>query len=385
MAVSMTKRCYYEVLGVSRTCAKGEVDKAYRRLAIKYHPDSNREDANAVEMFKEVGEAYEVLSDEEKRGRYDQFGHAGLGGGGNQFHDAQDIFEAMGDIFGLGDMFGGRGRSGRSGRRVRRGADVQSEVLLSLEEAAKGVKKEITFRRRVQCTTCSGAGAAAGSKAQKCSRCNGHGQVVQSAGILRMQTTCPSCRGSGQVITDPCSDCRGSGLQSEKVTLAVDIPAGVDDGMRVRVPDEGEASPDGGPRGDCYCLIKVRAHSLFQRDGLHLIVRLPVGYVQAVLGAELDVPTLDGAEKLKIPAGTQGGEVFRLRGRGVPDPRGGGRGDLLIQTFIEVPKKVSPAQDKLLRQLADLEHEDVMPHRKSFLEKLYSLFDNSQENQEKSS
>jgi molecular chaperone DnaJ len=385
MAASMSKRCYYEVLGVSRTSTRIEIDKAYRRLAIKYHPDSNREDANAIEAFKEVGEAYEVLSDEEKRSRYDQYGHAGLGGGGQQFHDAQDIFEAFGDIFGFGDMFGGGRSRGRGGRRVRRGADVQCEVLLTLEEAAKGVKKEVTFRRRVQCATCQGSGAASGSKAQKCTRCNGHGQVVQSAGILRMQTTCPSCRGSGQVITEPCTDCRGSGLQSEKVTLSVDIPAGVDDGMRVRVPDEGEASPDGGPRGDCYCLIKVRQHSLFQRDGLHLIVRLPVGYVQAVLGADLEVPTLDGPEKLKIPPGTQGGEVFRMRGRGVPDPRGGGRGDLLIQTYIEVPKKVTAEQEAKLRELAELEHEDVLPHRKSFLEKLYGLFESSDDEPGKSS
>ncbi len=375
MAETMTKRCYYEVLGVTRTASRQEIDKAYRRLAIKFHPDSNRDDPQAVEQFKEASEAYEVLSDNDKRGRYDQFGHAGMGGGGQQFHDVQDIFEAFGDMFGFGDVFGRQ--RGRGGRRVRRGADVQCEVLLSLEEAAKGVTKEVTFRRRVTCGTCSGSGAAAGSKPQTCSRCNGQGQVVQAAGILRMQTTCPSCRGSGQIITDPCGDCRGSGLQSERVTLPIEIPAGVDDGMRVRVADEGEASPDGGPRGDCYCLVKVKPHSLFQRDGLHLIVRLPINYCQAVLGAEVEVPTLDGCEKLRIAPGTQSGEVFRMRGRGVPDPRGGGRGDLLIQTYIEVPKKVSPQQEKLLRELADLDHDDVLPHRKSFLEKLYSLFDSS--------
>ncbi len=387
MAQTMTKRCYYEVLGVTRTATKVEIDKAYRKLAIKFHPDSNRDDPQAVEQFKEASEAYEVLSDQEKRGRYDQFGHAGMGGQGSQFHDVQDIFEAFGEMFGFGDVFGGRQqRSGRGGgRRVRRGADVQCEVSLTLEEAAKGVKKEVAFRRRVACSGCSGTGAAAGSKPQTCNRCNGHGQVVQSAGILRMQTTCPACRGSGQIITDPCSECRGSGTQSERVKIDVDIPAGVDDGMRVRVSEEGEASPDGGPSGDLYCLVNVKPHSLFQRDGLHLIVRLPINYSQAVLGAEVEVPTLDGCEKLRIAAGTQSGEVFRLRNRGVPDPRGGGRGDLLIQTYIEVPKKISAAQEKLLRELAELEHEDVLPHRKSFLEKLYGLFDGADQGNHKES
>lgn len=383
MAQTMTKRCYYEVLGVTRTASRTEIDKSYRRLAIKFHPDSNRDDPAAVEQFKEASEAYEVLSDQEKRARYDQFGHAGMGNSGSQFHDVHDIFEAFGEMFGFGDVFGGGGgrqsRGGRGQRRVRRGGDVQCEISLTLEEAAKGVKKDVAFRRRIACGSCTGTGAAAGSKPQTCTRCNGHGQVVQSAGILRMQTTCPSCRGSGQVITDPCQECRGSGMQSERITLAVDIPAGVDDGMRVRVSEEGEASPDGGPNGDLYCLVKVKPHSLYQRDGLHLIVRLPINYSQAVLGAELEVPTLDGCEKLRINAGTQSGEVFRLRNRGVPDPRGGGRGDLLIQTYIEVPKKISAAQEKLLRELAELDNEDVLPHRKSFLEKLYGLFEGSDE------
>ncbi|QDV13339.1 Chaperone protein DnaJ [Rosistilla oblonga] len=371
------KRDYYELLSVSKEAGKVEIDRAYRRLAIKYHPDSNRDDEDAVERFKEISEAYEVLSDQEKRARYDQYGHAGLGGGGPQFNDVEDIFEAFGDMFGgsvFGDMFGG-GRGGGRRRRARRGGDVRCDVTLTLEEAASGVRKEVKFRRRVACTDCDGSGAAKGSEPQPCVACGGVGQVIQSAGILRVQTSCPHCGGAGKVIRDPCQSCRGQGLEERQVSLDVDIPAGVDDGMRVRITGEGEASPDGGPPGDAYCFVQVIEHALFQRDGSNLILKLPIGYSQAVLGAELDVPTLDGRETLTIQKGTRSGEVYRLRGRGMPDPRGGRRGDLLVQTFIEVPKKVNEKQEKLLRQLAELDEEHVMPERKSFLDKIKTFFE----------
>ncbi len=376
------KTCYYEVLRVERTASKAEVDRAYRKLAIKFHPDSNRDDEDAVERFKEATEAYEVLSDSEKRERYDRYGHAGVDGV-HQFNDVEDIFEAFGDLFGggmFGDLFGGRGGGRR--RRSRRGADIRCNVTLTLEEAARGVEKDISFRRRVRCETCTGTGAAPGSQPTICNTCGGRGQVVQSAGILRVQTACPNCSGTGQQISQPCADCRGSGLQNKKAELTVTIPAGVDDGMRVRVPGEGEASPDGGPVGDCYVFITVKPHELFKRDGVHLILQLPISYSQAALGAEIEVPTLNGPHQLRVEPGTQNGDVFTLKDQGVTDPRGGHTGDLLVQVFIEVPKKINADQERLLRELADLDHESVLPHRKSFLEKLRTFFDSDTQPQE---
>lgn len=365
-----TKRCYYEILGVERAADKRSISRAYRKLAIKYHPDSNPDDEQATELFREATEAYEILSDESKRARYDQYGHAGVEGSAHQFHSTEDIFEAFGEIFGggvFGDFFGG-GR--RGGQRRRRGNDVRANVTLTLEEAATGVEKTIKFTRNERCDTCQGTGAKPGTSPDQCKVCGGQGQVLQSAGILRVQTTCPQCRGAGVVITDPCSDCRGRAVQSRAVELEVSIPAGVDDGMRVRLSGEGEASPDGGPNGDCYCFIQIKQHSLFQRDGHNLILQLPISYTQAALGAEIKVPTLEGSDKLDIKRGTQSGEVFTIRGRGMPDPQGGRKGDLLVQTFIETPKKLTAEQEKLLRELAELEHVEVSPQRKSFLEKL---------------
>ena len=378
------KTCYYDVLRVERTASKVEIDRAYRKLAIKFHPDSNRNDEDAVERFKEASEAYEVLSDPEKRERYDRFGHSGVDGV-HQFNDVEDIFEAFGDLFGggmFGDLFGGRGGRGGRRRRARRGADIRCNVTLTLEEAARGVNKDISFRRRVRCDTCSGSGAAPGSQPTICNTCGGQGQVIQSAGILRVQTACPNCSGTGQQISQPCDDCRGSGLQNKKAELTVTIPAGVDDGMRVRVQGEGEASPDGGQVGDCYVFITVRPHELFKRDGSHLILQLPISYSQAALGAEIEVPTLGGPENLVIKPGTQNGDVYTLQGHGVVDPRGAAAGDLLVQVFIEVPKKLGAEQERLLRELAELDHESVLPHRKSFLDKLRTFFDPDAQPQE---
>jgi molecular chaperone DnaJ len=367
------KRDYYEVLQVTRTATKIEIDRAYRKMAIKYHPDSNRDDPDASIKFKECSEAYEVLVDADKRTRYDQFGHAGLHGGGGGFQD----FESFGDIFGdvLNDFFGGgRGRRG-GGTRKSRGQDVRCDVSLTLEEAARGVSKDIAFRRRSTCGSCDGSGAAAGSQPIVCATCGGRGQVIQSTGILRVQTNCPTCRGAGKTISSPCTGCRGSGLVTEKASITVDIPAGVDDGMRVRLKGEGEASPDGGPRGDCYCFITVKPHDLFRRDGTNLVLQFPISYAKAALGAEIEVPTLDGKTKLRIEPGTQSGTLFRIPGCGVVQPGGSRPGDLIVETVIEVPKKLSDSQAKLLRELAELDHESVLPAHKSFFEKLKNFFD----------
>lgn len=370
------KRDYYDVLGIERSATEREIAGAYRKLAMKYHPDRNPGDEDAVERFKEAAEAFEVLGDAEKRARYDRYGHAGIdgmGGGDPHFRDVGDIFEAFGDIFGdslFGGMFGGRSR----GRRASRGADVKCHVTLDLHEAARGVNKTIQFRRRETCQSCNGSGAAPGSNPEKCSYCGGRGQVIQSTGIFSLQTPCPSCRGRGSIIRQPCAECRGSGLTAKTVERDVKIPAGVDTNTRLRLHNEGEASPNGGPRGDCYCFIQVAEHPLFHRDGANLVCQVPISYAQAVLGATIDVPTLEGRHELAIPAGTPSGEVFRIRGQGMPHPQYRSKGDLLVQVYIEVPKQLSPEHENLLRELAELENNNVSPERKSFFTKLKEYF-----------
>lgn len=372
MVTMAGKRDYYEVLGVERTATDKQIAVAYRKLAIKYHPDKNPGDEEAVVMFKEAAEAFEVLGDGEKRALYDRHGHAAFQGAGRSgFNDVNDIFSAFGDIFGdsaFGDLFGG----GR--RRANKGGDVRCDITLDLLEAARGVTKTVEFHRHEVCETCSGSGAKAGSSRTKCSYCGGRGQIVQSTGIFRMQTTCPTCHGAGSIVKDPCGSCRGAGFVLTQVRRDVQIPAGIDDQMRVRLPGEGEPSPNGGQRGDCYCFITVKEHNLFQREGAHLIVRVPISYSQAALGAKIEVPTLDGPHELRIPAGTPTAEVFKLRGRGMPSPRGRERGDLLVQVNIEVPKTLNPRQEELLRSLAEEEHNEVSPHRKSFFEKVREYF-----------
>jgi molecular chaperone DnaJ len=370
------KRDFYEILGVTRTATHVEISEAYRKAAIKNHPDKNPGDEEAVKRFKEAAEAFEVLNDAEKRARYDKFGHAGMGGqaGGRHFSDIEDIFEAFGDFFGgggaFGEMFGNRGGGGGR-RRPRKGDDLRVDVTIDLIEAARGCKKTIRFERSRKCDDCNGSGAKAGSAPQQCSYCGGRGQVVQQAGILRVQTTCPACRGAGSVVKDPCKGCKGQGYVAEQVVREVAIPGGVDTGMRIRVPGEGQPSPSGGPAGDCYCFLTVREHPLFQREGAHLICRIPISYTQACLGAEIEVPTLDGRREVKIPSGTQPGDILTLRGCGLPDPHGGRRvGDLHVQLDLEVPKSLTPKQEKLLRDLAEVEHTNVSPHRKNFLERL---------------
>lgn len=372
-----SQRCYYEILEVERSASQDEIATSYRKLAIKFHPDKNPGDEEAIACFKEASEAFEVLHDEGKRSRYDQFGHAGVNGGaggGSQFSDVGDIFSAFGDMF--GDIFGGGG-----GRRQRAGRDVRCDVTLTLHEAADGCTKEVEFERHEPCNDCRGSGAAAGSMREACSYCGGHGRVIQSAGIVRVQTTCPACNGAGSTIKDPCRKCRGKGQKLRKIVTEVQIPAGVDDGMRVRITGEGEPSSSGGPPGDCYCFISVLSHPLFERQGQHLVCRVPITYAQAALGCTLEVPTLHGRGEVKVPKGTQSGEVFRLDGRGMPDPRSHGLGDLLVQVTIEVPKKLSKDEEELLRQIAEIEQKNVAPKRKSFFKQVADYFVASDDNQ----
>ena len=366
------KRDYYEVLGVERSATDGQISESYRKLALKYHPDRNPGDDEAIIKFKEAAEAFEVLSHPEKRARYDRFGHAGLeGGGAPHFHDVGDIFSAFGDIFGEGffsDFFGGRGA------RSRKGGDVRCDVTIDLFEAARGTTKVVQFARHAVCEPCHGSGAKPGTRPEMCRYCGGKGRVVQSTGIFSIQTTCPSCHGSGHTIRDACNSCRGSGYVQKKVTRKVEIPAGVDDQNRLRLSGEGEPSPSGGPPGDCYCFISVTPHPLFQRKGQDLLCQVPISYPQAVLGATLDVPTLDGREEMAIPAGTQTGQVFTLRGARDARPAISGRGDLHVQVHIEVPRTMTPEHEEAVRKLAEIENMHVSPTRKSFFEKLKELF-----------
>src|SRR6478736_2474529 len=315
MATMANKRDYYDVLGVGRTAAQKDIADAYRKLALKYHPDRNPNNPEAVAAFKEAAEAFEVLSDADKRSRYDRYGHAGVEGGIHHYTDVNDIFEAFGDILGgglFGDLLGG----GRRGKRPRKGDDVATEVSLDLFEAARGVTKTVEIDRHEMCDQCRGSGAKPGTQPEACRYCGGRGQVVQSSGIFRVQTTCPACRGAGQLVKDPCTKCKGAGYLRKTVFREVKIPAGVDHHMRVRLAGEGEPSTSGGPPGDCYCVINLKEHPLFERDGQDLICRVPVSYAQAVLGAKIQVPTLEGPEDLDVPPGTQPGEVFKLRRRG---------------------------------------------------------------------
>ncbi len=365
------KRCYYEVLDIDRSATDGQISEAYRKLALRYHPDRNPGDEEAVARFKEAAEAFEVLSDREKRGRYDRYGHAafeGPGGGASHFHDVGDIFAAFGDIF--GDIFGGA--PGR--RRVRRGADIRCDVTVDLLEAAHGTAKVVQFHRHDKCVVCGGSGAKEGTEPEVCSYCGGRGQVVQSTGIFSLQTACPSCRGNGRIIREKCRECRGAGYVQKQVTRKVDIPAGVDNQTQLRLQGEGEPSPDGGPPGDCYCFIAVTEHPLFERKGQHIICDVPISYSQAALGATIEVPTLDGRDELKIPAGTQSGKIFTLKGLGMPDLRRTGRGDLLVQVHVEVARKLDAEHKEILRKLAEYEIADMTPERKSFFQKLKDYF-----------
>lgn len=380
--MQMAQRDYYEVLGVSRSASADEIKKAYRKLALKFHPDRNQGDDEAVAKFKEASEAFDVLGDAEKRQRYDQFGHAGVSGaggrGGGGFHDVNDIFSAFGDIFEGFGFGGGGGRRGKGG--ARRGASLETTIVLDLPEAAAGCKRTLEINRRESCDTCDGSGARPGSDVITCNTCGGQGQVVQSQGFFRVQTNCPSCKGEGKTIKDPCEGCNGSGRKMKTSTLEVNIPAGVDNGMQMPIRGEGEAGLKGGPRGDLHVNFKVKDHPLFERHGQDLLCRLPISYTQAALGAEVEIPTLTGKEPFTIKMGTQPGDVMRLRHRGMPDPNGRHHvGDLVVEIQVEVPRNVSGRQEELLRELADVEETNVMPHQKSFFDHVKDFFSSDDE------
>ena len=343
----MSKRDYYEVLGVDKGASTQELKKAYRRVAMKHHPDRNPDDKAAEEKFKEASEAYEVLSDEQKRAAYDQFGHAGLegagaGAGGFGQGGFSDIF---GDVF--GDIFGGGG--GRRGGPSR-GSDLRYNLDLTLEEAVKGKTVKIKVPTLVSCEPCKGSGAKPGSSPTTCTTCGGHGQVRMQQGFFAVQQTCPTCRGTGKTIGDPCNACHGQGRVEETKTLSVKVPPGVDTGDRIRLSGEGEAGADGGPPGDLYVQMNVREHEFFQRDGRNLYCEVPISIVDATLGGELEVPTLDGRVKLKIPPETQTGKLFRLRNKGVSPVRGGPAGDLLCRVIVETPVNLTKRQKELLEE-----------------------------------
>lgn len=382
----MSKRDYYEVLGVSKTATQDELKKAYRKLARKYHPDLNKDNPEAEEKFKECNEAYDVLSDEQKRAQYDQFGHAafengGMGGGPGGFGGFGGAGgfggSGMEDIFDM--FFGGQGsRGGRSNAGPQRGSDLRFDLEISFEEAAFGVEKEINLYRDEQCEHCHGDGAEPGSKVETCPECHGSGYVrfTQNTmfGQMVNERPCSRCHGEGKIISEPCKKCRGKGTEKKNKKLKVKIPAGVNDGSRLRVAGEGEVGAKGGPSGDLYVYIYVRPHKYFERDGTTVMCEVPISIVQATLGAEIKVPTLDGQVTMRIPEGTQPGKVLRLKGKGIPSLRGGGRGDQLVRIKVVVPTKLNDKQKDALRKFEDICGDAINPEEKSFLKKIKDFF-----------
>ena len=381
-----TTRDYYEILSVDRTSDGEEIKRSYRRLAMKYHPDRNPGDTEAEARFKEAAEAYEVLSDDAKRKIYDQYGHEGLrgrgGGGGGATHDfsrmnAEDIFSMFNDIFGgMGGGFGGARAGGRGGQA--RGYDLETEVEISLEEVLSGTERDVEFTRADLCDTCSGSGGKPGSKPTKCATCGGRGVVIQAmGGMFRMQTACPHCGGRGELIKDRCTTCSGKGRVPKKRKLSVKVPPGISDGQAIRVSGEGEppppeVSPDGtGLRGDLHVVVRVQQHDVFRREGDHLVLEMPLTFSQAALGAHLEVPTLDEKATVVIPRGTPHGHLIRIKDSGLPNLRSGRRGDLVIVTSLEVPKKLNSQQEKLLREYAKTESDGgILPETTGFWKKM---------------
>jgi len=359
------KRDYYDVLGVERSASDVDLKKAYRKLALKFHPDRNPGDREAEEKFKEAAEAYDVLRDANKRQIYDQYGHQGLEGSGfSGFGGFEDIFSSFGDIF--EDFFGfGGGRRSRS--RVQRGADLRYDMQLSFMEAAFGTDKEIDVEKAEACDECNGTGAQPGTGAETCPQCGGSGQIGRSQGFFTVRTTCGQCRGQGQVIPNPCSACRGQGKVLARKKVSVRIPAGVDNGSRLRLTGEGEAGGYGGPHGDLYVFIHVEGHDFFKRDNTNVICQIPVSFVQAALGDTLSIPTLKGESKLAIPKGTQPGDIFRLRGEGIPSLRNGHRGDQIVQVSVKTPTNLNKKQVALLKEFAALEESKFTSKLKNIL------------------
>jgi molecular chaperone DnaJ len=375
----VNQRDFYEVLGVERTASVEEIKASYRRAALKWHPDRNPENKHEAEAkFRECTEAYSILSDQEKRQVYDTYGHAGLSGvgGGVDFNGTvfQDFHDIFGDFFGFEDLFGGGG--GRRRNRAQRGSDLRYDMTLTFEEAAAGVSTKIKLPKQELCGACHGTGAKAGTGATSCQACGGRGQLAYQQGFFTITRTCPACQGAGQVIKERCAECRGQGRLEKEKTIELRVPAGVDSGTRLRVPGEGEPGANGGPTGDLYVVLEVKDHSFFERRGADLYCTIPVSIAQAALGAELSVPGLSGEEKLKIPEGTQGGAVFRIKGHGLPDPRGGGKGDLYYHVRVITPAKLNRDQRKLMEQLGATLKVDNKPAERgsSFFDKVKDIF-----------
>ena len=366
----MSQRCYYEVLNVSRTASEEEIKKSYRKLAMQYHPDRNPGDAEAERKFKEAAEAYEVLRDPEKRGRYDKFGHAGVSGNGfNGFSSNEDIFSHFGDI--VSEFFGFGRMGGSGGPRARAGSDLRYDLRISFRQAVKGDDVKIRVSRNAECPDCKGSGAAPGTKAETCQHCGGAGQIIQRQGPFHVSIPCPICRGTGKVIPSPCPRCKGHGLVEETKDISVHIPAGVDNGMRLRLRNEGEPGRYGGPSGDLYVVLHVDEDKTFSREGMNLMVTTEISFVQAVLGHKQEVPTLDEPVTMDIPKGTQPGTLFRMAGLGVPHPNNPNRrGDLLVQMDVKIPSSVSSKQEELLRQFEKLEDERPMTKAKKGAKKV---------------
>lgn len=375
----MSKRDYYEVLGVSKNASEAEIKKAFKKLAMKFHPDRNPDNKDAEDKFKEAKEAYDVLSDAQKRAAYDQFGHdaiSGMGGGPGGFGGGGgggSFSDVFGDVF--GDIFGGGGA--RGGQRVYRGADLRYNLELSLEEAVNGTTVKIRVPTLVPCEPCGGSGAKKGTSPSTCSTCKGHGQVRMQQGFFSLQQTCPRCHGSGKMISDPCQACHGQGRVEKQKTLSVKVPAGVDNGDRIRLSGEGEAGENGGPSGDLYVQISVREHAIFKRQGNDLHCEVPISFTIAALGGELDVPTLNGRVKLKVPEESQSGKLFRLRGKGVSSVRGGPPGDLLCRIMVETPVNLTTKQKDLLREFeTSMQGDDKhSPRHHSWLDGVKKFFE----------
>ena len=382
-----THKDYYELLGVARSASPEDIKKAYRKLAMKFHPDKNQGNKEAEARFKEISEAYEVLSDTQKRKQYDQFGHEGLksafGPGGfdfsRDFTHVSDLQDILGSIFGEGggmfdDIFGTGGRR-RSRNGPQRGSDLRFDIEIDLEEAAFGSEREVVLPLSVECEVCKGSGVAEGSKREACRHCGGRGAVLSGGGFFQMRQTCPVCRGEGAVITHPCSACRGSGRVKTRKRLNLRIPKGVETGSRLRLSGKGEGGVRGGPAGDLYVILHVREHDLFKRQGDDLLCEIPVAFETAILGGEIQVPTIDGSAKLKLGAGTESGKVFRLRGKGMPNVEGYSRGDLHVRVVPEVPVKLNSTQKKALKELLNAFSDSNYPDRRKFMEKVQQFYE----------
>jgi molecular chaperone DnaJ len=377
-ALEMAKRCYYETLGIARGAGEQELKSAYRRLAKEFHPDCNPDDSRAELRFKEVSEAYEVLKDPQKRAAYDHFGHAAFeNGGGGSRGFGPDFASSMSDIFDdlFGEFMGGRrGQRQRSSRE--RGADLRYNLEISLTEAFAGKTAQICVPTSVSCETCTGSGAKAGTKPSTCSTCGGHGKVRASQGFFTIERTCPNCQGRGETIEDPCQSCRGSGRITKERTLSVNIPAGVEDGTRIRLAGEGEAGLRGGPAGDLYIFLSIKPHEFFQRDGADLFCKVPISMTTAALGGQIEVPTVDGAAtRVKVPEGSESGKQFRLKGKGMPVLRSKVSGDMYIQVEVETPKSLTKRQRELLEEFERESHKETSPESDGFFARVKDFFD----------